>query len=752
MMRELTPENLRRLFEEQLADWPQAVHNYAALENVRSREIEVGGFPAILQFNPARIISSAAKVDPQSIKSRKCFLCTENRPSAQEGLSFTGPSGNEYAVLINPLPIFRHHLTIPDISHTQQQIEGRYEDMLRLTERLEDYVIFYNGPHCGASAPDHMHFQAGNKGFLPIEKKLASLDKLSFYHSKDTELSFLKEYVDGTAVIESFSFDESVEYFYRLAHILKVNEDEIEPRLNILAWREGDKYITVVFLRKAHRPECFYLQGDDNILLSPASVDFGGVFVLPLEKDFNKVTSGDLERIIEEVSYNSIDMNDLEDRLQKEFVRYQPKVNVGIMFEPEIIVEFLSKYTFSDVEVFGLEKFRYKDDKIEWRGKCYDELFFQPEDYTDSVFELKDVTIGINFHWERKENQRFQGGLVIIVENGKLTAINLVGVEDYLISVISSEMSATASKEFLKAHSVISRSWLLAQMDKSEKLNETSERYSACTEDEHQRIKWYDREDHTSFDVCADDHCQRYQGITRASTPIVKEVISETWGELLMYNGAICDARFSKCCGGVFEEFPTCWENASHPYLQKALDVDDKNAAIPDLTVEENAEKWILSSPESFCNTSDKRMLSQVLNNYDQETIDFYRWRVEYTADEISAIARERSGIDFGEITDMIPLKRGTSGRIYELKIIGTKKTMIIGKELEIRKTLSRSHLYSSAFIVRKEAGKFILLGAGWGHGVGLCQIGAAAMGDKGYKYDQILLHYFIGAQINKKY
>lgn len=432
--------------------------------------------------------------------------------------------------------------------------------------------------------------------------------------------------------------------------------------------------------------------------------------------------------------------------------RYQPKVSVGIMFEPEITFDFLAEYKCSGKNVTGLHTVQYVDDKIQWNGALYDELFFEPVNYTDCTFELKDVTIGINFHWERKENQRFQGGLVVIIENKKLTAINLLGVEDYLISVISSEMSATASKEFLKAHSVISRSWLLAQMDKSEKLNETTEKYSACTEDSTKRIKWYDREDHTSFDVCADDHCQRYQGITRASTQIVREVIEETWGEVLMYSGNICDARFSKCCGGVFEEFSTCWEDASHPYLKKALDLDDPKQPIPDLTIEENAEKWIMSSPESFCNTTDNKMLSQVLNNYDQETIDFYRWKVEYTQDELSSIAKERSGIDFGKITDLIPLKRGTSGRLYELKIVGSKRTMIIGKELEIRKTLSHSHLYSSAFIVHKEGEKFILYGAGWGHGVGLCQIGAAAMGDKGYKYDQILLHYFIGAAIKKNY
>ncbi len=433
---------------------------------------------------------------------------------------------------------------------------------------------------------------------------------------------------------------------------------------------------------------------------------------------------------------------------------YQPKVSVGIMFEPEIRVDFLSKYSFEHEMVLGGEIFKYKDGMVEWDGKMYDELFFEPSDYTESTFVLKDVTIGINFHWERKEDQRFQGGLKIIIEDHKLTAINMIGVEDYLISVISSEMSATSTKEFLKAHSVISRSWLLAQMDKTNDLISSSANYSNFYEDENRRIKWYDREDHDKFTVCADDHCQRYQGITRASTEAVRVAINETWGEIMEYNGKICDTRFSKCCGGVMEEFSTCWEDAPHPYLQGIRDIPGHRTPVPtpNLTIEAEAEKWILSSPDSFCNTTDKKILGQALNTYDQETKNFYRWEVKYTTKELSEIVRRRTGIDFGEIIDIVPLKRGVSGRLYEIRIVGSKRSMVIGKELEIRKALSESHLYSSAFIVRKEANKFTLLGAGWGHGVGLCQIGAAVMGSMGYKYDEILLHYFIGANLKRKY
>ena len=435
----------------------------------------------------------------------------------------------------------------------------------------------------------------------------------------------------------------------------------------------------------------------------------------------------------------------------------EPKVSVGVMFEPKIEFVLNSGFICNGAEYSGLQSVKLNGGKIEWLGKVFDELIFEPADVSISSFELKDVTIGINFHWERKENQLFKGSLKFIVEGEKITAINLLGVEEYLTSVISSEMSATASLELLKAHAVISRSWLLAQIDKNIEITNSSEKYSTMTESEGELIRWYDREDHTRFDICADDHCQRYQGITRASTPIVKDAIGQTRGELLMSEGKICDARYSKSCGGVFEEFQYCWEDKKYPYLVKQRD-SKSDTIIPDLTVEKNAVEWIKGSPESFCNTTDKKVLSQVLNNYDQETVNFYRWSVKYSQKELSQLILKRSGTDYGDILDLVPIERGTSGRLVKLKIVGTKRTRIIGKELEIRRTLSESHLYSSAFFVEKEMGSeqaplaFTLKGAGWGHGVGLCQIGAAVMGEKGYNYKEILLHYFIGATINKMY
>lgn len=435
----------------------------------------------------------------------------------------------------------------------------------------------------------------------------------------------------------------------------------------------------------------------------------------------------------------------------------EPKVQVGILFEPQIEFVLRTAFSINGEEVSGKQTVAYNDEQILWNGRLYDVLLFEPVNLSVASFELLDVTIGINFHWERKEDQRFQGALKIIVEAGKLTGINVINVEDYLTSVISSEMSATASLELLKAHAVISRSWLLAQIEKNKEIAATQTAYSTSTQTDEELIRWYDREDHTRFDVCADDHCQRYQGITRASTEIVKQAIDATRGQVLLSEGKICDARFSKCCGGAFEEFQYCWEEVKYPYLSKLRD-SKTITTLPDLRLETEAMQWIRTSPEAFCNTKDKKVLSQVLNNYDQETTDFYRWKMEYTQQELSELIKQRSGIDYGQIIDLIPVARGTSGRMWKLKIVGTKRTLTIGKELEIRRTLSTSHLYSSAFVIDKAdvkdgiPGLFTLTGAGWGHGVGLCQIGAAVMGEQGYKYNAILLHYYIGATIDKLY
>ena len=399
----------------------------------------------------------------------------------------------------------------------------------------------------------------------------------------------------------------------------------------------------------------------------------------------------------------------------------------------------------------GEQEVTLRGGRLCWQGQLYDELRFDPCDPAAS-FVLRDVVIGIGFHWERREDQRFQGSLRFVRSGQDIVAVNLIGAEAYLTSVIASEMSAAASPELLKAHAVISRSWLLAQLVKDKK-SADAHPAPACTETEHGRIRWYDRDDHTLFDVCADDHCQRYQGITRTYGHIgrVRQAIGETRGEVLTHGGRLCDTRFSKCCGGATEEFPYCWEDVHHPYLAARLDRPGC-APPPDLTREEEAVRWIGGRPEAFCNTTDRRILEQVLNGYDQETADFYRWTVRYTQAEVTDLVRRRGGIDVGTVTDLVPLERGTSGRISRLLIRGTQGEFTIGKELEIRRTLSESHLYSSAFYVEKEGDAFVLHGAGWGHGVGLCQIGAAVMGERGYRYDEILRHYYPGAELERYY
>lgn len=438
-------------------------------------------------------------------------------------------------------------------------------------------------------------------------------------------------------------------------------------------------------------------------------------------------------------------------------IKKEPIVSVGIVSASKLCFSLNAPYTVCSLEQCGKQVVELSEGRILWENNFYDELLFEPTD-AQSSFTLEDVTIGVNFHWERKEAQTFLGKLRFIVENNNICAINELSVETYLISVISSEMRATSSLELLKAHAVISRSWLLAQMEQRKAENNNAVKQPSLFKTDEEIVRWYDREDHKHFDVCADDHCQRYQGITKAANKHVVEAIKQTAGEILTSRGEICDARYSKCCGGAVEEFQYCWENIKKPYLQALPDTMPDTTSLPNLTNEAVARQWILSSPNAFCNTTDQKVLSQVLNDFDQETTDFYRWIQIYSQAEVKQLLEEKLAMQFGDIIDLIPMERGKSGRIYRLKIIGTQRTLIIGKELEIRRALSKSHLYSSAFVIEKVDIKdgvpqqFIIKGAGWGHGVGLCQIGAAMMGVQGYRYDEILLHYYKSAEITKAY
>jgi stage II sporulation protein D len=445
-------------------------------------------------------------------------------------------------------------------------------------------------------------------------------------------------------------------------------------------------------------------------------------------------------------------------------MKNQPLLSVGIMAEP--CIEFELEATFSHAQTvlnpgsYFVEK---SENNLILRGKdltilSEKQIYLEP-DLKSGSFLLKRVTFGIQFHWEQKEDQRFTGGLKFIHEDGKVRAVNLVPLEDYLKSVISSEMSATASPDLLKAHAVISRSWLLAQMEKNKQISITGNRYNPNQVSEDEIVRWYDREDHQFFDVCADDHCQRYQGITKILTAKATDAVEATTGEVLISGSEICDARFSKCCGGISESFENVWEPDPKPYLTAVSDqVPPGSLPQVDLRDEKEAREWINSTPDAFCNNSDPKVLHQILPDFDRKTIDFYRWKVEYNQEEISNLIKKRSGIDFGKILRLEPLQRGFSGRINKLRIVGTQKTLTVGKELEIRKWLSPSHLYSSAFFVEYEnitdgiPEKIVLRGAGWGHGVGLCQIGAAVMGEMQFSYVEILNHYFIGATLTKLY
>lgn len=754
-------KGLTDFFHNQLNQWQDVAKRFEELKGVQTREVG----SALAQFNPARLVSTGAKIDKATLAKRPCFLCEKNRPGEQIVLPF----GNDFDILVNPFPILPVHFTIPSRHHQQQAIADNYVQIHRLLRAYPQLMVFYNGPKCGASAPDHLHFQAGTSGILPLQRDWQRLYETSVPLLKlnDAEGIYeIKDYICPALAIVSHTERHDVELFSRLYEALPLKEDDTEPMMNIVAWRSEEDFVSVVFPREKHRPDCYSAEGEAQCLVSPGSLDMAGLLILPRQSDFERMTSERAKAVLREVSLSDEAMKDVVKRLRNKAVdlafddwKHEPIVSVGIVSGDEIHFQLNGTYTIGNKEVTGRQIVKSKDGQILWNSTVYQVLCFTPQN-DDISFTLEDVTIGVDFHWERKEAQTFLGKLRFVVDGDKLWAINELPVERYLASVISSEMSATSSLELLKAHAVISRSWLLVQMRRRKAIEMGVQTASAPVKvSDEEGVVWYDSDAHTLFDVCADDHCQRYQGITKAMSPHVEEAIKATRGQLLMNGKEICDARFSKCCGGVSEEYEYCWDNTHKPYLLSVVDNAPLGTAPTiDLTDEKTAQEWILSSPEAFCNTKDAAVLGQVLNNYDQETQDFYRWTVDFTQSELAELIRRKSGLDFGEIVDLQPLERGKSGRITRLKIVGTKFTRIIGKELEIRRTLSESHLYSSAFVVERSEivndipQHFRLVGAGWGHGVGLCQIGAAVMGEKGYRYDEILHHYYQTAAIEAQY
>lgn len=760
--------SISRFFNRQMEKWADARHRFRDLKHVETHQLSD---QLKVQWNPARIVSTGAKIDKKTLGDRPCFLCDKNRPKEQ----ISKQIDERFLLLVNPFPILPVHFTIPARKHQPQSIYKNYGEMHRFLSLHSELMVFYNGPKCGASAPDHLHFQAGTSGILPLQANWQRLsrnltDIISL--NDDEKIALIHDFVVPAFVIISKSEDSDEALFQRFYKSMPVRGDETEPMMNIIAWRKGDEYISVVIPREKHRPEAYFAEGDAQMMVSPGALDMSGLIITPREEDFCKLTEESATAILQECGVSTDKMNSIVSKLKasKEAELQvgtsalycydkEPEVKVGIVSGQKIHFSLNKPYLAKGETVIGEQEVEFSEGGVLWNGNQYSSLTFHPQS-ADASFSLSDVTIGVNFHWERKETQTFLGTLRFVVESDKICAINELPVEKYLESVISSEMSATSSLELLKAHAVISRSWLLAQMKKHRDVAESGNNFFSFTKKEDMLIRWYDREDHTIFDVCADDHCQRYQGITKETSPHVAEAIRQTKGQVLLDGDEICDARFSKCCGGVTEEFQYCWEDTPKNYLTAVRDIAlGIESTLPNLTNEEEAEKWIRFNPPAFCNTQDKRILSQVLNDYDQETVDFYRWKVTLTQEKLQQLIADRLKMDLGSILDMKSVERGTSGRISKLQIIGTEKTFTIGKELEIRRTLSDSHLLSSAFIVDKydidEQGvpqRFELVGAGWGHGVGLCQIGAAVMGEEGYLYDAILLHYYQGAEIKKLY
>lgn len=721
---------IEKFINDQLSVWPEVAARFRDLKNVSTRQMVVGGLEVTLQHNPARIASATAKLDEESLRRRRCFLCEANEPAEQIRMPFTGRKGRKYHIQVNPFPIFPRHLVIPRVSHRAQSIWHHFVDMLDLARSYSDYIFFYNGPQCGASAPDHHHFQGCPRGLMPLERAVDSSleshsDRLEVMETMlDAELYHLRLFTRGVFVLRARTAKSMAKLFYRLLDCAPMKTEDKEPRFNLFTYYTDGEFRTIVTFRDRHFSHHYTSDGPDRLTMSLGCADMAGFVIVPVPEDYEKLSPQLLTEMLDEVSVTEEDEREMIWRLK----RTQRTIDVGIMSADRISFEIIS-------DGAGPQTVSWRDGRIDYNGALYDELYFDAVTmstlFAEPSFILHGVTIGIGFHWERRQDQTFAGSLKFVVDGDKIVAVNTIGVEDYLLSVISSEMRATASLEFLKAHAVISRSWVMSQLDRDRGIRPAAPVSGAPAGGEW--IRWWDHDDHSLFDVCADDHCQRYQGLTMAVGEKVREAIDETWGQVLTSGGSICDARFSKCCGGVMERFSTCWEDRDYDYLQ----------ALPDTPGHEPGGRC-------FCDTADTEVLSQVLNDYDLETMDFYRWDVRYSRPALSELISRRTGVPFGEVLDLEPLERGESGRISRLRVTGSARTMVIGKELMIRRSLSESHLKSSAFEVERDGDDFILHGRGWGHGVGLCQIGAAVMSCRGYSYREILAHYYPGSIITR--
>lgn len=802
-------ENVEKFLTSQLEGWEEARQRFEALEkDVMTRalgqpeESENGGKDAkgvrkrpslAVQYNPSRIVSTGAKVDKKTLATRPCFLCDHNRPSVQDAM----PALGTLQILVNPYPILPRHLTLSTRRHVPQTFARFMPLVGRLAMELDDSIIFYNGANCGASAPDHAHLQAGAKGIVPIERDwnfyqsrllpIASDAKTGNEGEKEASpsgfpqgISLLKDYACPVFVVQAIDPDGMERLLKRLWDALPAEPHQSEPDANVIAWRQEaaqsmpDTLTALVFVRRKHRPDCYFSTGRAQCMVSPGAIDMGGLLITPRREDFQHISPRMARSILREVSVTVPEACAIARRIQPTkrkangtatakpagnataptcHALEREEVSVGIMSARQAAFTLNGAFLAKGERVTGEQHARCVDGCIEWRGNIYGELIFTPA-AEDASFTLAAVTIGIGFHWERKEPQTFSGKLRLKVSEEKIILINELPVEDYLTSVISSEMNARSAPELLKAHAIISRSWVYSQMMRRRKQGKTPLASFNFSRGDGEIIRWHDQSEHEFFDVCADDHCQRYQGVTRAALPAVREAVETTRGEVITSGGELCDARFSKCCGGVTERYSACWDEKDYSYLQPVRDSGEGTPC--DLSDEKKAEEWIRSTPDAFCHTNDKELLGQALNDYDQPTTDFYRWETRLTQQEARSLIEGRTDTELGDIIDLSPVERGASGRIVRLRVEGTKRSLVIGKELEIRRLLSQTHLYSSAFIVEREGidpatgvpQSFHILGAGWGHGVGLCQIGAAVMASKGYNYRQILAHYYRGGEV----
>ncbi len=737
--------DIDKFVHDQLSVWPAVAAKYRALKSAPTRTLPLGGILVTLQSNPGRL----------PIFDHGCPLCEENYMEHQHRISFEGRKGRKYNILVNRAPIFPNHLVITRDIHAPQTIWRRFPDMLDLAASLGDYIVFYNSPQSGTSVPGHAHFQACPKGYMPLERAADRIlraisqadgaipatlaSDVEFIDSvRDAQLFHYRHYTRGVFFLRAKTSKSMAKMFYRLMDCQTLFAEESEPRFNAFVYMSEGEYRGFVTIRGEARPSQFYeTDPQKHFALSPGAADMAGFVVVPEEKDFPRITPEVLQDIYRQVSISEAD----EECLLWRLVRTQPKIEVGIMSASEISFEIIS-------DGAGRQKVTSREGKLDYNGALYDELVFEAPTistlFAEASFILYDVPIGIGFHWETKREERFAGTLKFIVDKGKVQAVNIIGVEDYLLSVIASEMNTMSSPELLKAHAVISRSWMMAQIERRRQHRSSVSGPEHCStaslvtwlesrnvagleyskDDIPEICKWFDHEDHHSFDVCADDHCQRYQGLSMVAGEDARRAIDETWGQVLRCDGALVDARFSKCCGGRTERFSSAWADVDFPYLP----VKD----------------------DPWCATKDEALLGRVLNDYDLSTRDFHDWEVVYDVDELSEIISRKSGIDIGRLQALNPLERGGSGRITKLEIVGDRKSIIVGKELIIRQYLSNSHLYSSWFDARFEGSRVILSGHGWGHGVGLCQIGAAVMAASGKTYKEILEFYYPGTTVGQ--